>query len=278
MTALQDSYALPLPAGTIPAQRSRENVEAKTCTASVIIVEYKSSMQVETFLQHMSSQDLSGLEYIIFRNSCAIDEPAIAVPASLKVKELRSARNLGFGAAFNLAANEVGTQVILSCNSDTAPCAGSIIDMIERAGTGTTLVAPILFNEHGEERGRPFYNPVTMIAARIPVTRSRAITGRADWVVGACFAISTSYFLALGGFHRAYKLYVEDVDLCWRVRSSGGDVQVLPNRKVFHAHGRASKKMLSKPFLYHLRGGLMFYVLHPRAIVGCGPRVSASRF
>jgi GT2 family glycosyltransferase len=41
-------------------------------------------------------------------------------------------------------------------------------------------------------------------------------------------------FVELGGFDEGYFLHVEDVDLCWRVRQSGGVVLFHPTARVVH--------------------------------------------
>lgn len=246
--------------------------------ASIVIVEYKSPAQVETFLAHLAAQDVNSIEVLVYRNSCPASEPKLRAPEGLVVREARTDKNLGFGAAFNRAARLANGDVLLSCNADTSPSRSVLMRMIDEVGSGPKkLVAPILFNDHGEERGRPFYSPVRMIRARIPHLRQSAITGRPDWVVGACFAISREFFQSLRGFHPAFKLYLEDVDLCWRVRAAGGAVEVLHDRRVYHAHGRASSKLFSRPFVLHVRSGLAFFAVHPGALVGRGPRTGPAK-
>ena len=53
-------------------------------------------------------------------------------------------------------------------------------------------------------------------------------------ISGACFSMTREAFTALGGFDEGYFLHVEDVDLCWRVRRSGGEVMFEPGALVTH--------------------------------------------
>jgi GT2 family glycosyltransferase len=53
-------------------------------------------------------------------------------------------------------------------------------------------------------------------------------------ISGACFAMTRADFSAMGGFDEGYFLHVEDVDLCWRVRKSGGLVLFHPGARVVH--------------------------------------------
>ena len=53
-------------------------------------------------------------------------------------------------------------------------------------------------------------------------------------ISGACLAMTHEDYAALGGFDEGYFLHVEDVDLCWRVRRSGGRVLFAPAARVVH--------------------------------------------
>ena len=66
-------------------------------------------------------------------------------------------------------------------------------------------------------------NPWT---APLPAARRRAAPGapRADWVSGAGLPRATRRLRAVGGFDESYFMYVEDVDLCWRLHRAGWGV------------------------------------------------------
>ena len=58
-----------------------------------------------------------------------------------------------------------------------------------------------------------------------------------DWVSGACFLVRRSAWDAVGGFDRSYFMYMEDVDLCWRLARAGWSVAYEPAAEVAHAQG-----------------------------------------
>ncbi len=60
-----------------------------------------------------------------------------------------------------------------------------------------------------------------------------------DAVTGACLAIRRDKFLTLGGFDTGYRNGNEDVDLCLRIRATGGTVWYCADSHVVH-HESAS--------------------------------------
>jgi N-acetylglucosaminyl-diphospho-decaprenol L-rhamnosyltransferase len=71
-------------------------------------------------------------------------------------------------------------------------------------------------------------------------------------ISGACFAARLDDFKALGGFDEGYFLHVEDIDLCWRARRTGGSVLFQPKAKVVHL-GHTSN---SSPWRVEMHKGL----------------------
>lgn len=86
--------------------------------------------------------------------------------------------------------------------------------------------------------------------------------GDVDWVSGCAFAVRRSDFEAVGGFDPGYGLFVEDVDLCDRLRARGRRIRFVPAALVEHrvgastgqrplrariAHARALERYLSRP-------------------------------
>lgn len=62
-----------------------------------------------------------------------------------------------------------------------------------------------------------------------------------DWVVGACIAIRSGCFDATGGFDDAFRMYVEECDLCWRARAAGWRTRFVAEARVVHLGGRSGQ-------------------------------------
>jgi N-acetylglucosaminyl-diphospho-decaprenol L-rhamnosyltransferase len=79
-----------------------------------------------------------------------------------------------------------------------------------------------------------------------------------DWVSGACMLVRRSAFEAVGGFDEGYFMYVEDVDLCWRLARAGWRIGYEPSGRVVHALGASSRLMPYRMIAAHHRSLLRF--------------------
>jgi N-acetylglucosaminyl-diphospho-decaprenol L-rhamnosyltransferase len=79
-----------------------------------------------------------------------------------------------------------------------------------------------------------------------------------DWVAGTCMLLRRSAFEAVGGFDERYFMYVEDVDLCWRLWRAGGRVAYEPAGRVVHTIGLSSEQTPYRMIAEHHRSLLRF--------------------
>ena len=57
------------------------------------------------------------------------------------------------------------------------------------------------------------------------------------WASGACMFIRSSAFKAAGGFDGDFWAHMEEIDLCWRLKSLGYKIQYQPESVVYHLGG-----------------------------------------
>jgi GT2 family glycosyltransferase len=65
---------------------------------------------------------------------------------------------------------------------------------------------------------------------------------RVAWVSGAVFLIEKAWFDRIGGFDENFFLYMEELDLCFRLRELDGRVVYDPTIVMFHHSGVVAKK------------------------------------
>src|SRR2546430_1962275 len=85
-----------------------------------------------------------------------------------------------------------------------------------------------------------------------------AVPRDVDWVAGTCMLLRRSAFEAVGGFDERYFMYVEDVDLCWRLWQTGRRVAYEPAGRVVHTIGVSSEQRPYRMIAEHHRSLLRF--------------------
>ncbi|MGO9582908.1 MAG: glycosyltransferase family 2 protein [Acidimicrobiales bacterium] len=198
---------------------------------------------------------------------------ALEVPARL----IRSPRNLGYGAGANLGARSSDRELIFICNPDLVVEPGAIKCLAETldARPDAALAGPMLLETDGSvyPSGRSFpglgdalgHGFIGLFWRDNPWTRRYRLLGDdqhrardADWVSGAGFLVRRDAFEAVGGFDEAYFMYVEDVDLCWRLHRVGWGVVYEPSARVVHEQGRSTSRHPYRMLAAHHRSILRF--------------------
>ena len=89
----------------------------------------------------------------------------------------------------------------------------------------------------------------------------------ADWMLGAFLLLRREMLDELGGFDPGFRLYGEDIDLCYRAAKGGWERWYVPKAVVSHAHAAATDhKFLTRLTLWHWRGILRFVRKHPERL------------
>jgi N-acetylglucosaminyl-diphospho-decaprenol L-rhamnosyltransferase len=103
-----------------------------------------------------------------------------------------------------------------------------------------------------------------------------------DWVSGAAMLLRRDAAEKMGGFDEVYFMYVEDVDLCWRMRQGGYGAVYHPAFRLIHHIGSASSQQSLRMLYQHHRSMYIFFrkryrgwkglALTPLIVVGLAAR------
>ena len=89
----------------------------------------------------------------------------------------------------------------------------------------------------------------------------------ADWMLGGFLLLRRATLDELGGFDPRFRLYGEDIDLCYRAAKAGWERWYVPAAVVVHDYDRASDRtFLSRRTLWHWSGILRFVHKHPERL------------
>jgi len=83
-----------------------------------------------------------------------------------------------------------------------------------------------------------------------------------EWVSGSAVLIRRAAFEEVGGFDEGYFMYVEDVDLCTRLRAAGWTILFSPELEVVHETGVSSRARSRALAFEHSRSLYRFYLRH----------------
>jgi N-acetylglucosaminyl-diphospho-decaprenol L-rhamnosyltransferase len=211
-------------------------------------------------------------------------------------------RNLGYGAAANRGVAATGSELILVCNPDLSVKSGALPEMVKVLDSDPTVavVGPLIRTPEGERypSARQFPSMIDaaghamlgQFSAQNPFTRAYQHADLAleidtvtpvDWVSGACFLVRRTAFEQVGGFDEQYFMYLEEVDLCWRLGKAGWKVVYAPAAVVTHQQGASTNRHPYRMILEHHRSLLRFAgrstsgwrrALLPLVVVGIGVR------
>ncbi len=249
----------------------------------MVLCTYRSRGEVEQALRSCLDSGLAEVQLTVVDNA-SDDGTADLVGENFPlVRVLRLERNLGFGAANNLAARGLPGQALLLLNPDAVlvadaaavmlraltdnPRRGAISPRIDRpdgtldAACRRSFPTPLtaLWRLGGLSRLRPesshfgAYN-----LTHLPVDRATEV----DSGSGACLLIRREVWDQLGGFDRRFFMYGEDLDLCWRMRELGFTVWYEPSARVVHRKGQSSRQVALPMLVAFHRSMWRFYRLH----------------
>jgi N-acetylglucosaminyl-diphospho-decaprenol L-rhamnosyltransferase len=198
-----------------------------------------------------------GLGVVVVADNGSTDGSQLAISENYPAaKWLNTGANLGYGAAADLGAALVDCRYLLVCNADVVVGEGAVAVMCRFLDSrpGVAVVGPRILDKGGDlyPSARRFPDLIDAFGHGVmgqfwpgnPFTRryrmvdwDHAGVREVDWVSGACFLVRREAWDEVGGFDRTYFMYMEDVDLCWRMRTAGWSVAYEPAAEVTHIQG-----------------------------------------
>jgi N-acetylglucosaminyl-diphospho-decaprenol L-rhamnosyltransferase len=202
--------------------------------------------------------------------------------------------NRGYAVAVNTGCRAAGTDDVIILNPDVVATSDSIATLEEYLGTHPTvgIAAPRLVYPDGaiQESARSFPSPLRMLVRRSFLRRTsfgqRILAGflltdagleprAVDQVIGAAMLVRRSAIREVGPMDQRIFLYGEDVDWCYRMWAHGWEVHLVPEAQMTHHYERASRRSLdlrSSAVRHHWASLVKLYAIHPRLLLGRGPR------
>jgi GT2 family glycosyltransferase len=242
---------------------------------AAVIVSYNVA---ELLVRCVESLRADGVERIVVVDNASADGSVEAVRAADPgVEVVALAENVGFGAGVNRGAARTTEPFLLVLNPDVEVEAGSTKVLVDALGAdpGLAVVGPRIetpdgelypsartFPDMGDAAGHAFLHflwPANPFSRRYRMLDWDHGDARdVDWVAGTHLLVRRQAWDQVGGFDEAFFMYMEDVDLCWRLHRAGWRVGYEPGARVRHAIGRSTDQTPYRMIAAHHRSLLRY--------------------
>jgi GT2 family glycosyltransferase len=253
---------------------------------SVVILNWNGLPLMQEYLPSvLAYTDAPGVEVVVADNGSTDGSLAFIEARYPQVRRIDLGHNHGFAEGYNLALSEVDAEYVVLLNSDVEVTAGWLTVLIDYLDAHSDVAAcqPKIRALHDKDAFEHAGAAGGFIdALGYPFCRGRVLStvekdfGQYDapmdvfWATGACFCIRTEDYRAVGGLDARFFAHMEEIDLCWRLRSRGRRIVCLPSSMVYHLGGATlSKENPHKTYLNYRNNLLMLYKnLNPKALAG----------
>ena len=209
----------------------------------------------------------------------------IELPAGSRL--IANERPLGFGANVNRGVAETSGDFVVIANPDieAAPDAVGILAGFAAGDPRRGIVGPQLRYPDGRPQPsrRRFPTVTGTLVRRTPLRYARRPFERqrdhylldeqpvgpvpADWMLAAFLLLRRDMLEELGGFDEGFRLYGEDIELCYRAAKAGWERWYVPEAVVTHRYAaEIDRRFLTRRTLWHWRGIARFVRKHPERL------------
>ncbi|MDE0805310.1 MAG: glycosyltransferase family 2 protein [Acidimicrobiales bacterium] len=219
----------------------------------VLVVSWNSAQTLRQCLESVHGTE--GCVRVLVIDNASMDDSLDCTDAAALVVAM--AQNLGFARAVNALLAECNNEYALLLNPDVivdSHTVGRSIDLLEHTGAG--IVGANLRTADGtpdRAAARRFKSMRTVLLETLGLPR---LSSRFDWqyfpgwdrtdsrevpcVNGAFMLMRTELLRDMGGLDESVFMYLEDLDLCWRVRERGLAVWFCADAMATHVGGAST--------------------------------------
>ncbi len=189
---------------------------------TVIITTFRSEDKIESCLNSIDPN----IKVFVIENSNNKKFKTYIENKYLNVECLLTNENLGYGKANNIGLKKTKTKYCLILNPDTILEKRAIQNFIISAEKNKNfyIMAP-LQNKDEFTKNNIFKDSFTLLETK--------------QVEGFAMFLNMEKFFDIGFFDENFFLYLEEIDLCKRVKNKNGKILIDPNIKIFHFAGKS---------------------------------------
>lgn len=223
-------------AGLMPPQTPPEPALS---TVSAVIVSFADPAASLAAVKSLLAQSQPPLEVLVLDNhpERRLDPAALGrLDSTARVRLIHQGENLGYTTACNRAAAVAEGEWLFFLNPDAQAEPDALARLLAAADARTGVVgAQVLLPDGRTNAGdNPLHVTGVAWAGRYGQQREHGPPRAVASVSGAALMARREAFQAVGGMCERFFMYVDDVDLCWRIRLAGWGVAFCPEAVVRH--------------------------------------------
>lgn len=240
----------------------------------VIILTFDGRDFLEDCLESVLTSTYPAFRVIVIDNASTDDSLEFLTSRYPDIEILRFSSNVGFSTAYNMAIAQVSEQYVVIMNHDTEVVfPGWIDEMMDIMETNTDCAvvackiafrdSPDVLNSLG---GMAYWwTGAVDLGFGEPASGDTPEELEPFCGSGAAMLVRRDYFMHVGGFDESFFMYVEDLDLGWRLRLQGLRTLLAPRAKILHEFspglGRISPRKIYLVHRNYLRSMLKNFSL-----------------
>jgi len=210
----------------------------------------------------------------------------LELPAGARL--LQNGRPVGFGANVNRGVTETKGEFVVIANPDTKAEPNAVRTLADFAAAHPRcgIIGPQLRYPDGRWQPsrrrfptvtgtlvrrtplRYVFNPYERQRTHYQLDEPRGEAAQVDWMLAAFLLLRRKMLDELGGFDERFRLYGEDIDLCYRAAKAGWERWYVPDAVVTHRYAAViDRRLLTRRTLWHWRGMMRFVRKHPERLL-----------
>lgn len=235
---------------------------------SIIVLSYNTASLLESCLTSLITYAPKTPYEIIVVDNASHDESVSLVKKKFpRVRLIENKENAGFAKGGNIGARHAKGDFLLFFNSDAQlqKPLDEMISFLQKNDTigvvGGKLLASQGQTSHSHGRFFTLWNTFLFFFFGDKFTKQKSESmQQVDWVSGGFMLIKKDLFEKIGGFDEHFFMYIEDMELCYRVKHQGKSVYFYPHAVALHLAQGSSNRSFA---IHHIfQGTLYFYKRH----------------
>ena len=239
---------------------------------SVVILNWNGRHHLERFLPSVVCHSSNEAEVVVADNGSKDDSLAWLRLNYPEVRVVKLDKNYGFADGYNLALQQVEAEYVVLLNSDVEVTPHWLEPMQAYMDAHPEVAA--CQPKIRAERNKAYFEYAGASGGYLdcygyPFCRGRIFDvvekdeGQYDdiapifWATGAALFIRLKDYQEAGGLDGRFFAHMEEIDLCWRLRSRGRGIVCIPQSVVYHVGAATLKKENPRKTFLNFRNNLL---------------------